>query len=304
MIVGGAQRSNRKQKQRQHQSSGAAGKRPQQRQSAATATKQRSSASGAKAVAAARGSSRDLTKIIAGVVVVVVIAAAVVVGVLYEHHKSAAAAQTVIPAKTVSGSAQYPATVDKANATVLVGKPTAKVTVDAYEDFMCPICGDFESQNFPTIAKQLQAGTLKVQYHMLNLLDNSSVPAGYSIMSANTALAVATVAPDKFMDYHYSLYQKQPEENGPGWTQAQLTSLANRLGVNGGQFTSLVNGKTYNKQIQANLTAAENNKAIFQTSSQGTSFGTPTIVANNKVINWQADPGWLNNLVKNAYPNS
>ncbi len=302
MIVGGAQRTNRKQKQRQspaataqrNQSSGA-----KRNQSSAAKQKQ-----GAKAVAAARGTKKDLTKIIAGVVVVVVVAAAVIGGVLYSHHKTAAAAETVLPAKTVSGSAQYPATLDKANATVLVGKPTAKVTVDAYEDFLCPICGDFESQNFPNIAKQLQAGTVQVRYHMINLLDNSSVPAGYSTMAANTALAVATVAPAKFMDYHYSLYQKQPEENGPGWTQAQLTSLANRLGVNGGQFTSLVNNKTYDKQIQANLTAAENDKAIFQTSSQGTSFGTPTIVANNKVINWQADTGWLNSLVKNAYPSS
>jgi protein-disulfide isomerase len=297
MIVGGAQRTNRKHKQ--SQSSAAA----RRRQSGGTATKpKQSSSAAAKAVAAARGSSRDMTKIITGVVVVVVIAAAVVVGVLYEHHKSDAAAQTVIPAKTVSGSAQYPATLDKANATVLVGKPTAKITVDAYEDFLCPICGNFETQNFPNIAKQLQAGTVQVRYHMINLLDNSSVPAGYSMMAANTALAVATVAPDKFMDYHYSLYQKQPEENGPGWTQAQLTSVANRLGVNSAQFTSLVNGKTYDKQIQANLNAAENDKAIFQTSSQGTSFGTPTIVVNHKVINWQADTGWLTSLVKNAYP--
>ena len=41
-------------------------------------------------------------------------------------------------------------------------------------------------------------------------------------LSANTALAVASVAPGTFMDFHYSLYQKQPQENGPGWTQAQL----------------------------------------------------------------------------------
>lgn len=279
MNVGGAQRSNRRQKQ--------------QRSAAAAA---------ARAVSQARGTRRDFTKIIIAVVVVVLIGAAVAGGVLYEHHKSAVAAQTVIPALTVSGSSKYPATVDRVNATVLVGQPTAKVTVDAYEDFICPVCGSFESTNFKLIEQQLEAGKVKVRYHMINLLDNSSNPPGYSLMSANTALAVATVAPDKFMDFHYSLYQKQPEENGVGWTQAQLTSLANRLGVSGSEFEGLVNNKTYEKQIQTNLDSAQANQALWQTDSSGNKgFGTPTIVADQKVINWQANIQWLRDLVNQAY---
>ena len=280
MIVGGAQRSNRRQKQRQSAAAAAA----------------------ARSVAQARGGGRDLTKIIIAVVVVVVIAGAVVAGVLYQQHKSNVAAQTVIPALTVAGSTKYPATVDKVNATVLVGQPTAKVTIDAYEDFLCPICGEFEAANFTAMEKQLEAGTIKVRYHMINLLDGSSNPAGYSLMSANTALAVATVAPDKFMDYHYSLYKKQPEENGTGWTQAQLNSLASRLGVTGAEFNNLVDSKTYNKQIQTNLNTASNNQALWQTDQSGNKgFGTPTIVANDKPINWQAQTTWLTDLVNAAY---
>jgi protein-disulfide isomerase len=282
MIVGGAQRNNRNRKKNQS-----------------------NSAAAARAVSAARGNSRDLTKIIIGVVVVVVIAAAVVGGVLYQKHKSDEAAKTVIPSLTVAGSTQYTATIDKANATVLVGKPDAKVTVDAYEDFMCPICGQFESANFPAIEKQLEAGTVKVNYHMINLLDSSSNPTGYSSMAANTALAVATAQPAKFMDFHYSLFQKQPKENGPGWTQDQLNNLAGRLGVSGSAYDGVVNGKTFNNQINTNLTNAENNQALFQTGSDGSkSFGTPTIVADNKTVDWQNDTTWLADLVKAAYPAS
>jgi protein-disulfide isomerase len=281
MSVGGAQRNNRNRKK-----------------------KQTNSAAAARAVSAARGNTRDLSKIIIGVVVVVVIAAAVVGGVLFEKHKSDAAAQTVIPSLTVAGSTKYTATVDKANATVLVGKPDAKVTVDAYEDFLCPICGDFESANFTSIEQQLEAGTVKVRYHMINLLDSSSNPPGYSLMAANTALAVATVAPAKFIDYHYSLYKKQPEENGAGWTQAQLTNLAGRLGVSGSAFTNLVNNKTYESQINTNLTNAEKDTALFQTSNGSSGFGTPTIVANNKTVDWQNNTTWLSDLVKAAYPAS
>jgi protein-disulfide isomerase len=282
MIVGGAQRNNRNRKQKQRQSQAAA-----------------------RAVSAARGGGRDMTKVIIAIVVVVVLAGAVVAAVLYQQHQTTAAAQTVIPAQTVQGSTKYPTSIDKVNATVLVGQPNAKVTIDAYEDFMCPICGDFEKANFTSMEQRLEAGTIKVRYHMINLLDNSSNPAGYSRMAANTALAVATVAPDKFIDYHYSLYQKQPQENGAGWTQAQLNSVANRLGVSGTEFNSLVNSKTYDNQIQTNLNNAEKDQSLFQTSSDGSKgFGTPTIVANNKTINWQSDTNWLSELVNGVTPKS
>jgi protein-disulfide isomerase len=278
MNVGGGQRNNRKQKQKQSQTAAAS----------------------ARAVAAARGSRQGSARLVIAIVVIVVIAGAVFGGVLYEKHKSDAAAETVIPALTVPGSSQYTAVLDKADATVLVGKPTAKVTVDAYEDFLCPICGDFESTNFTPMEQQLEAGTIKVRYHMLNLLDDRSTPSGYSTLAANTALAVAAADPSKFIDFHYSLYQKQPSEGGVGWTQAQLSNLASRLGVSGPAFNAVVNGKTYNKQINDNLTAAENNPALAQQSSDGTGFGTPTIVIGGKVVNWQSDGTWLSDAVKAA----
>jgi protein-disulfide isomerase len=187
---------------------------------------------------------------------------------------------------------------------VLVGKPEAKVTIDTYEDFLCPVCGSYESANFGNIEKQLEAGTVKVRYHIINLLDESSNPAGYSLMAANTALAVATVAPDKFINFHYSLYNMQPRENGPGWTQAQLTSLANRLGVSGGEFDNLVNNKTYNQQIQNNLLGAERDQSLWQPDGRGgRGFGTPTILANGQVQNWQNNAAWLDTLTKSVYPN-
>ena len=277
MSVGGGQRNNRKRKQQQS-----------------------SAAAAARAVAAARGNRKDRSRLIIAIVVIVVLAGAVIGGVLYEQNKANQAAQTIIPALTVSGSSKYPVSLDKSNATVLVGQTSAKVTIDLYEDFRCPICKDFEDTNWSNIEKQLEAGTIQVRYHMLNLLDNSNNPGNYSVTSANTALAVAQAEPGKFIDYHYSLYQKQPAEGVEGWSQAQLSSLANRLGVSGGAFDQVVNNKTYNSQINTNLTNAENDKNLWQTSSQGTSFGTPTVVSGGKTINWQQDTTWLSDLVKAA----
>jgi protein-disulfide isomerase len=254
--------------------------------------KTKKAASGARAVAAAREDRDRRRKNLIGVIVVVVVAAAIFGGIFYQKQQATAAATATIPALTVAGSDQYPAVLDPATATVLVGKSTAPITIDAYEDFLCPICGQFEAANAPAIQKQLEAGTIKVRYHMLNLLDGHSTPSGYSTMAANTALAVATAAPGKFVDFHDSLFSKQPEENGPGWTQAQLSNVAGRLGVSGQAFDGVVNGNTYGAKIQANLTAAEADPALQQ---QG-GFGTPTVVANGTLVNWQ-DPNWLTALV-------
>jgi protein-disulfide isomerase len=259
----------------------------------------RKQAAGARAVAAARGKRRDGTWVIVAVVVVVVLGAAVIGGVLLQRYRSDQAVQTVVPALTVPGSDQYPVAFDNNSATVLVGKPTAKNTVDLYEDFLCPICGQFEAAHFTNIEKQLEAGTIKVRYHLLNLLDNNSNPPGYSMMAANTALAVATADPGKFIAFHYSLYQKQPEEGGAGWTQQQLTSLANRLGVSGPAFDAVVNNRTYDNQINTNLTRAETDRSLQQQTSGGSGFGTPTVLANGKTVNWQ-NPTWLDDLVKST----
>jgi protein-disulfide isomerase len=257
-----------------------------------------------KAMRSARGSSTGNERrwIIIGIVVVVLLAGGVIGGVLYQQQvtaqANAEATRGAIPVAHTSGT--YPTTVDKAAATVLVGKDTAKATVDAYEDFLCPVCGQFEKVYFPQLEKHLAAGDLKIRYHLLNLLDQSSVPAGYSMISANTALAVATVAPEKFMDFHYSLYQKQPKEQAPGWTQDQLSNLAGRLGVSGPQFDDLVKNNTYGKQIQQNLTTAEQDQSLWQQNQDGSKgFGTPTIVVGGKVVDL-ADSTWIDKAVASA----
>ncbi len=78
--------------------------------------------------------NRDPIRIVIGVVVVVVIATGVVGGVTYEHSRSTATttAQTAISALTVAGSDKYPASVDRANATVSGGSADGECHVNAH----------------------------------------------------------------------------------------------------------------------------------------------------------------------------
>jgi protein-disulfide isomerase len=275
------------------------GDRREAEQAVQSAREQRDRRKAQKALQSARRGQNDRRWIIIGVVAVVLVAAGVTGAVLYQQHVNNEAFQGAIPLSHVPGGTST-TTVDKAAATVTVGKDSAKVTVDAYEDFLCPICGQFEQAYFPGIEKHLTAGDVKIRYHLINLLDASSVPPGYSLIAANTALAVATVAPDKFLDFHYSLYQKQPSENGAGWTQDQLDNLAGRLGVSGAQYDDLIKNKTYDAQIQKNLATAKADKSLYQQNQDGSlSFGTPTITIGGKVVDLNQQD-WLDQAVAAA----
>jgi protein-disulfide isomerase len=210
-------------------------------------------------------------------------------------------ALAVIPVRTVPGSDAIPVTIDRAGATVLAGKPGAKVQIDLYEDYLCPICGRFDAEFSSGIYTQLAAGTVQIRYHPLNLLDAESDPPGYSMLAANAALAVATATPGKFLAFQASLFGHQPPENGRGWTQGELKNLAIRLGAANGQFDSLVVGQTYDRQIQANLTSASKDPALQQDAGGSSAFGTPTLLAAGRQINWVADANWLNDLVSAAH---
>ncbi|MFD9737926.1 DsbA family protein [Umezawaea sp. NPDC059074] len=249
---------------------------------------------GSKAVAQARGAGGNRVAIIAGVVVVLVLAAFVVGGVVLASKKQDTAVQTGgIPAVT-AGVAGVPVALEEQTGTVVVGKDDAKATIDVYEDFLCPICGTFEKQNGPSIEQAVTSGKLKVRYHVVNLLDSKSTPPGYSLLSANAALSVAKNTPEKFADFHDSLFGAQPREGGAGYTADQLVQLGKDLGV-GGSYEQDVRGGTYNATVKAAFQKAGSDPALQRTESGQSYFGTPTVASGGQIVN-TADPAWLSKL--------
>lgn len=279
MNVGGAQRNQRKRKQQQ-------------------------SAQAARAVAAARGKNSTRNKTIVGIVVVVVIAAAVIVGVLVTNHNKQEQRNAVIP---VAKSADTYPTKLLDNGVVLAGKKDAPVTIDMYEDFMCPICGEFYKASHEDVAKALESGKIKARIHMLNFLDTQSDPPGYSMRSANAALAAA--AHGKFADYYSSLYQKQPEEGGAGYTNAQLVSLGKRIGL-GDDFADAVNDGKYKGPVKQDLKEFKTVVPKFYHDKYGIKgyAGTPAVMYKDKALDLglrrnsqtgQIEDGpWLQDLLK------
>jgi protein-disulfide isomerase len=148
---------------------------------------------------------------------------------------------------------------------------TGPVVVDLYEDFMCPICHNFETNSGDTLNKLVEANKITVRYHTVAILDRASNGTQYSTRSAGAAAAAAEGG--KFKEYHDVLYDNQPAENSDGLTDAKLIELGKSVGL-GDSFAQAVTAKTYD---------AWAGKVTDTFSSRGYN-GTPTIVVAGKQL--------------------
>ncbi|MBK6874446.1 MAG: thioredoxin domain-containing protein [Kineosporiaceae bacterium] len=177
-----------------------------------------------------------------------------------QRDASTAAAANAAPANLLNGG-------------VLYGSSTAKVTIEMYEDFLCPACKNAETANAAQIDQWVKDGTVKVIYKPVAILDHLSADE-YSTRALNAAAAVVNSKPDAFLAFHKALFDNQPAENGPGLPDAKLVELAVAAGADKAVVEPAITGQTY-KGWTAKVTD-DFSKAGFNS--------TPTIVVNGKKI--------------------
>ena len=139
-----------------------------------------------------------------------------------------------------------------------IGSATASVTVDIYQDFMCPYCGQFDRAQASDLAALVNAGTVKVDFHIMAFLDDSSNGTKYSTRAANAFVAVAQREPSKALAFNNALYQNQPAEGSNGLTDAEIADRARQVGVSdslASTFASMQNADFVSKSNQAALAA-------------------------------------------------
>ncbi|NMH97071.1 thioredoxin domain-containing protein [Pseudonocardia acidicola] len=214
------------------------------------------------------------------VVVAAVVAIAVVIGVVVAVNRNSSSTTTPV-------AANYPVAVN--GTVVTAGQASAPVTVDIYEDYLCPICERFEQSYGSDISTALNDGKIKVNYHATAILDQSTKPTGYSTLAANAALCAASAG--IFPQFHKQLYDEQPAEGSAGLTAAQLAAKGKALGA-GGDFEQCVTANGQAKAIAAATEAAAKTPALTTNGS----FGTPTVAINGKKIDL-SDSNWLTDAI-------
>ncbi len=235
-----------------------------------------------QAVTAARGSGGGRRGVIAAVVILVLLA--VVVGVQREPD-SKTADEPKLPGAIPLAAAGLEYPVATQGEAVVTGNPQAPVTIDVYEDFLCPVCGQFEKAYHQRFAQAAADGKAKVVYHPVAILDDLSNPAGYSTLAAGATLCAAEAG--IFPRFHDSLFGAQPQEGGRGWSSEQLQQLGRALGAGDGFARCVQTDAT--PRITA---TTENARRYISGLRSDRRFGTPSVVVNGAVVDLGND-GWL-----------
>ena len=118
---------------------------------------------------------------------------------------------------------------------IVVG--SGAVTVDAYIDFLCPFCRQFETVSGPALKEMVRDGFITLVYHPLGFLDRLSTTA-YS----SRAAAASGCASDggRFVEFKDALFAVQPEEGGPGLSDEQLVAVGAEVGLSAEPFGDCV----------------------------------------------------------------
>lgn len=238
-----------------------------------------------QAAAPRKGHRRSVIAAIVAAVVVVGVGLAVLIGV-----------NSSSPDKTVtSGSASaQPVGATGLGGGIVANTSAVKAnapTLDLYEDFQCPICGQLEKFFGAQIGSMAKAGDIRLVVHMMSFLD-AKLGNDSSVRAASAAACAADAG--KFYAYHDVVYANQPSTEGQGYTDAQLKDFAAKAGLTGAalsKFDSCYAAGTHTAYVKAVETASE----------QAGVFGTPTLKLNGKTLELsKLTPQYLTDQVKAA----
>ena len=139
-----------------------------------------------------------------------------------------------------SGDFTPPAGANPDGTGIVVG--SGPVAVDVYEDFICPICRQFEQQAGPTLDQLVAEGRVRVTYHPVAFLNRFS-STGYSTRSS--AASGCAAERGKFREYARALFERQPAEGSAGLSDNELISIGTGVGLDRDGFAGCVNDKTF-----------------------------------------------------------
>ena len=192
-------------------------------------------------------------------VVVVLVAAGIVGYAVMAGQRKSTANRLVTPSVAVDSGTAF-----------AVG--TGPVTVDLYEDFMCPICHEFETASGATLQQLVAQNKVTLRYHPVAILNESSNGTDYSTRAAGAAAAAAMSG--AFLAYHDVLYANQPAEGSDGLTDAKLVQLGASVGLTGPGFADAVRGRTYDAWAGQ----------VTETFARRGYTGTPTVVVGGRQV--------------------
>ncbi len=239
----------------------------------------------ARAAAPRQGANRAVIGAVVAVLVIVGVVVAIVLG----------SGGTATPGgSTAPASSALPAGATGPGGGIVVNPGKARAgapTLDLYEDFQCPICGQLEKLFGAQIRSMAAAGDVKLVTHTMSFLDDN-LKNDSSLRAASAAACAADAG--RFGPYHDAVFAGQPAKEGQGYTDAQLQTFATQAGITGSALT------TWQQCVKSGQHTAYARAVQTQSEKDGV-FGTPTLKLNGTVLDLQKlTPAYLTAQVKAA----
>jgi serine/threonine-protein kinase len=176
---------------------------------------------------------------------------------------------------------------------VFVGSSAAPITIDIFNEPICPPCGSFIRSNAGDIDTAVNNKKLAVRYHLLSFLDDKSHSKNYSTRAVAATYCVAGQSdPKLYTKFYAGIFASdfQPQEGAPeDRTDGELAQLAKTVGVDASVINCIKSGEDVS-------TAKAKSEAGDATLAGLNANGTPFVWDGTKAVNYQ-DPTWLTKLL-------
>lgn len=145
------------------------------------------------------------------------------------------------------------------------------VTIDVYEDFICPACREFERSAGATLDRLAAEGRARIVYHPVAFLDRFS-STNYS--SRASAASGCAAQGGKFREYARALFERQPLEGGPGLSDQELVEIGTSVGLSADSFGSCLRDGTFRRWT----------RHVTERASEAGINATPSVLVDGKPV--------------------
>ncbi|MFT4199892.1 DsbA family protein [Gordonia sp. (in: high G+C Gram-positive bacteria)] len=233
-----------------------------------------------------QSSSKALTYVLVSLSVILV-AALVIAGVVWAaNHEKAAKADSDF--KIDLNGPVTPGVTD-----MTFGAADAPVSIEIYEDPLCPACGAFEQTDGGKVADAIRGNKLRVRFRTLNFLNESSPSGDYSTRGGAALECVAGEKnQDLFLKFHSTLFADQPMEHGKtDHSNLALAEMASKVGAKVETQRCIAKGA----QVPAATASAKESLDLLTKISNG-QVSTPSITRDGKLVE-RTNANWLQQLL-------
>ncbi|WP_248582630.1 thioredoxin domain-containing protein [Nocardioides sp. InS609-2] len=155
---------------------------------------------------------------------------------------------------------------------LVLGDDGAPHTAVVYEDFLCPVCGEFEKLTNAGLADAVEAGRVQVEYRTLDFLSQFG---DYSQRSANAfAVVLDAAGPDVAKKFHDELFADQPSEEGPFPEDSALVEKAVEAGADESAVKAGIEDLAFAQWVKNGTERASKDGVV----------GTPTVMLDGKPV--------------------